>query len=588
MPRAGHHPLATLLCILLLSGAAADLSAAEDPVTVPRAELRGVDGDLADRVFEAMGDDELRCSTPRWIVRNRLGALESELRIQLRARGHHGPTFESRLQREEDCWRLGVDVTPGPQTRIREFRLQLTGPGSDDPRLRALAEAPGLAPEQVFIEGDYEALKQRFDRIALERGYFDSSFPTARVDVYPDQAAADVDLVFATGERHVFGELDLEVGPRELSARLLQRLTDWTPGAPYAIEDIQALRTRLTHSGYFEVVDVRARPEQSADGRVPVHARLDLRARQEVSGGVGFATDLGPRLHAAWENRYLNRDGHQADVRADLSPVRRETRASYRLPISGRGDPWLVLDAGHAVERTDNVDSSTLSVGVRRVHGGPWRTRMTEFLELSREDFDIATDDDVAVLLTPGISLGRSERRRSDPLEIGWRFETSVRGAFEPLSTTSFLQGRLDLERAFALGERGRLISRLQFGTTWADALAELPASIRFFAGGDRSLRGYDLDALGPENDRDEVRGGRHLAIGTLELEHMVWRKWSAAVFIDHGGAFNDFTEPVSTGIGVGIRWQSPFGPIRLDLAAPVDDPERALRLHLGVGSTFR
>jgi translocation and assembly module TamA len=213
---------------------------------------------------------------------------------------------------------------------------------------------------------------------------------------------------------------------------------------------------------------------------------------------------------------------------------------------------------------------------------------MTEFLELTREDFDIAADDDVALLLTPGVSLGRSERRRSDPLEIGWRFETSVRGAAEPLSSTSFLQGRLDLERAFPVGERGRLISRLQLGSTWAAALAELPASVRFFAGGDRSLRGYDLDALGPLDDSGEVRGGRHLAIATLELEHMVWRKWSAAVFVDHGGAFNDFSEPVSTGVGIGIRWQSPFGPIRLDLAAPLDDPSRSLRLHLGIGSTFR
>lgn len=585
MPRAGRPLLATLFCTLLLS---AGVSAATDAVTVPATEIQGVEDDLADRALAAVGDDELRCSTPRWIVRNRLGALESELRMQLRARGHHGPVFEPGLRREEDCWRPRMDVTPGPRTRIREFRLRLQGPGSEDPRLRALAEKPGLAREGVFIEGDYEALKQRLSRIALERGYFDSNFPTARVDVHPDQAAADIDLVFATGERHAFGELELEVRPRELSTGLLQRLTDWNPGAPYAIEDIQALRTRLTRSGYFDGVDVRARPEERADGRVPVRADLALRAQQEVSGGVGYATDLGPRLHAAWENRYLNREGHQADVRVDLSPVLREIRASYRLPTPGRGDPWLVLDAGHAVERTDNVDSSTFSAGIRRVHAGPWKTRMSEFIELTHEDFDIAADDDVAVLLTPGVSLGRNVRRNSDPLEIGWRFETSVRGAAEPLATTSFLQGRLDLERAFPLGERGRLVSRMQLGATWADALTELPASVRFFAGGDRSLRGYDLDALGPRDDRGEVRGGRHLAIGTLELEHMVWRRWSAALFVDHGGAFNDFTEPVSTGIGVGIRWQSPFGPVRLDLATPLDDPDRAVRLHLGVGSTFR
>lgn len=587
MLRAGRPLLATLLCTTLLASAGPALSAA-GPTVVPAAEIRGIDDDLAGRVREAVGDSELRCSTPRWIVRNRLRALESELRMQLRARGHHGPGFASNLAREDECWRLRVAVTPGPPTRVRELRLQIRGPGSGDPRLQSLLETPGLATGEVFIEGDYEALKQRFSRIALERGYFDSSFSAARVDVHPDQAAADVELLFATGERYRFGELELEVRPRDLSGDLLQRLTAWKPGSPYAIEDIQALRTRLTRSGYFAAVDVRARPEQRTEGRVPVHAQLELRARHELSGGVGYATDLGPRLHAAWENRYLNREGHQADIRVDLSPVLRETRASYRLPATGRGDPWLVLDAGYAREQSNNVDSTTQTAGIRRVHSGPWNTRMTEFLELSREDFDIAADDDVAVLLTPGISLGRSERSHSDPLEIGWRFETSVRGAAEPLATTGFLQGRLDLERAFALGARGRLISRLQLGATWSDTLAELPASVRFFAGGDRSLRGYDLDALGPRDNGGEVRGGRHLAIGTLELEHMVWRKWSAAVFVDHGGAFNDFTDPFSTGVGIGIRWQSPLGPIRLDLAAPLDDPDHSLRLHLGVGSTFR
>ncbi|MEE4362141.1 MAG: BamA/TamA family outer membrane protein, partial [Pseudomonadales bacterium] len=157
-----------------------------------------------------------------------------------------------------------------------------------------------------------------------------------------------------------------------------------------------------------------------------------------------------------------------------------------------------------------------------------------------------------------------------------------------PVSTASFLQGEVRAELALPLGKRSRALTRVELGGTLADALAGLPPSVRYFAGGDRSIRGYGLDDLGPLDDNGEVSGGRNLVVGSLELERLVYGNWSLATFVDSGGAFNDFTEPVSTGVGVGVRWHSPFGPVRIDLAVPLDDPSRSVRLHLGVGSTFQ
>lgn len=567
---------------------AATPPAASAPADPPTAEISGVSDEIAGAALRSVGDSQLRCDTPRWIVRSYLRRVETELGKLLRGRGHYAPSYDTALSRSADCWVLSIAVERGEQTRIRSIDLVVQGPGEDDPKFREILDAPGIAVGEGLREARYETLKGRLVRVALERGYFDADFTSARIDVYAPDAAADVTLRFETGMRYRFGDLDIDVAPTELRDDLLERITRWQPDALYELQQIQNLRTRLQAAGYFADVDVQADPDAREAGRVPVTASASLRARHELSSGIGFATDLGPRLNLGYENRYVNARGHQAGANLDLSPVVQEQRFSYRMPTSGSGDPWLVFTAGFLAEDTDTADSETISAGVRRIHGGPWNLRITEFIDLSREDFNVAADDDVAILLVPGISVGRSERTRVRPLELGWRFEVRLSGAAEPLATTSFTQAQFDLERAFPLGEVARVVSRVRFGTTWTDALADLPTSVRYFAGGDQSIRGYALDAVGPVDDNGEVRGGRHLLVGSLELERMVWNNFSAALFVDSGGAFNDFSEPMSTGVGLGVRWQSPFGPVRLDFAHPLDDPDSIFRVHFGIGSSFR
>lgn len=554
----------------------------------PTTTISGVSDELMQAALRSAGDSQLRCDTPRWIVRSHLRRVETELRNLLRGRGHYAPTFDISLSRSAECWTSSVVVERGAQTRIRSIELVVEGPGKDDPKFMEIVAEPGIVVDESLRESRYEALKGRLVRVALERGYFDAEFETARIDVYPADAAADVTLRFETGTRYRFGDLDINVAQTELHPQLLERITRWQPNALYELQQIQDLRTQLQSAGYFADVDVQADPDARANGRVPVTANASLRARHEVSAGIGYATDLGPRLNLGYDNRYVNARGHQAGAELDLSPIVQEQRFSYRMPTRGSGDPWLVFTAGYLAEDTDTADSETISAGVRRVHGGPWNLRVTEFIDLSREDFNVSTDDDVAILLVPGVSVGRSERTRVRPLELGWRFDVRVSGAAEPLATTSFTQAQIDLEGALPLGEAGRVVSRLKFGTTWTDALADLPTSVRYFAGGDQSIRGYGLDEVGPLGDNGEVRGGRHLLVGSLELERIVWKSWSAAVFADAGGAFNDFSEPFSTGVGFGIRWQSPFGPVRLDIAHPLDDPDSSFRVHFGIGSSFR
>jgi translocation and assembly module TamA len=128
------------------------------------------------------------------------------------------------------------------------------------------------------------------------------------------------------------------------------------------------------------------------------------------------------------------------------------------------------------------------------------------------------------------------------------------------------------------------LITRLDIGRTGIDDFTQLPASLRFFAGGDQSVRGYSYNTLGPTDAQGAVVGGPHLLVGSVEYEHALASKWSAAVFFDQGNALNDFRDPLKKGAGVGVRWRTPIGQIRVDVAAALSEPGRPRRFHISIG----
>lgn len=554
----------------------------------PVATIDGLSNDLATRVIERTPTDDIRCDSPRWAARTWSRDLEDEIRRSLRARSFYAPEIDSQLGRDEDCWQLEVSVDRGAATLLRDFDVEISGEGGDDPAFAAALGANRPQVAQPFREDTYEALKRGLRRVALERGYLDSRFSTARVDVYPEQQAADVSIDFDTGVRYRFGATRFSVEPDMLGHDMLERFRLFEPGTAYTNENVERLRRRLLQAGYFDSVEVNPRTETRSNGKIDLEVDLGLRPRHEVNGGFGFATDLGPRVQAAYENHYLNRRGHQGAARLHLSPVLQELSADYRMPLRRGEDAWLVMDATVSREKTDSAESITEALGVRRIRNGPWGTRLTESLNLQREDFDVASDDGVALLLMPGLAISKTHQTRQAPLEIGWRLDGQVRGAAAPLASTSFVQFYGRGVYAFPLGERARAVGRLEVGTTLASSFSKLPTSIRYFAGGDRSIRGYDLDSLGPTDTDGDVLGGRHLAVASIELERAVRKNWSLAVFADSGAAFNSFSDELSSGVGVGLRWLSPVGPIRLDLAHPLDGGGRSIRLHIGVGSSFQ
>jgi translocation and assembly module TamA len=234
-------------------------------------------------------------------------------------------------------------------------------------------------------------------------------------------------------------------------------------------------------------------------------------------------------------------------------------------------------------EDTDTSQSFKQAVSVGRTHrrGRAWAE--TNYVEYSIEDFEVGEEDGKSHLLMFGSSWARTTSIDTPRPLLGYSLRFDLRGGTKYLlSDNNVLQAILRGRQILPLGPRFRLIGRMQAGWTWQDDFSDLPPSIRFFAGGDNSVRGYGYETLGPEDD-GEVVGGRRLLTGSLEIDALVRPNWSVAAFVDSGSAFDDKPE-FSTGVGLGVRWYSPLGPLRFDLAHPLDDPDATVRVHITLG----
>jgi translocation and assembly module TamA len=546
-------------------------------------EISGIEGPPGDNVRAFLLIDELACAADERTVRRELADAPAQIHSALEAFGFYAPLLDAELEFADDCWTARFAITPGEPVRVRTRDFAIVGAGQADRAfIGAVAEA-GLGVGDPLHHGLYEQLKRRLFDVARDRGYANARFTANRIDVFPDELAADLVLRFDSGERYRFGDVTIEQDV--LDDAFVARYVAIERRGLYDNAALTETYVALTSSGYFDLVDVRPNPPNHDERTIGVTIALTAAPRRMITYGVGFSTDEGPRLRFGRTFRRWNERGHQLAVDARLSPVISEAIASYRYPRGDSRYEWTIFDGGLKREDTETVESETLEFVARRVHERPGRWSRTELVHLSIEDFEVADEVGRSRLLMPGVDWTRL--RADQPLRPakGSRIHLMLRGAGDGLgSDTSFLQGTVEGKWIWSLRNRGRVITRSQFGLTEEDNFDDLPPSVRFFAGGDRSIRGYDLESLGPEDEKGQVIGGTGIAVASIEYEQPVRGKWSVAFFVDSGNAFKDSTFDVKTGAGVGVRWQSPLGPIRVDIGVPIDDPLHDARIHVSIG----
>lgn len=549
----------------------------------PELRIQGVEGALLENLQAYLALPEESCSAPLPRLRRSLPELEQAAVTALNGLGYYHATVALNFAVEADCWYLNANVSPGEPLRYRQVDLRIAGDEEVQRHFEPQVRAARLRPGAVLDHVTYEALKTALGAQATELGYFAAAFDESVIALDLPAHAADLTLHFNPGPRYRFGELRV-ANPGILSDELIRDMLPLEEGQLYTAAGLAELRGNLDRSQYFSRIRVTPLIREAQNNTVPVDIQLGLRPRHAWTSGLGFTTDTGPRARFSYENRFLNSRGHRLQASSSLSSIRAELGGSYTVPLNHPLADSAIFSAQYIVENDDVYKSKRLQTGISLPTENRWGWQQTLSLNLQRDDYEFTNSEDVSLLVLPGLSLSKS--RADDfinPLD-GWKLLASVQGASESLlSDNTFLQfyGSAKWIKGFG---RFRLLTRGELGATWIDQNGELPASLRYYAGGDQSVRGYDFRAIGPQDEEGNAQGGRQLAVASFEVDYRIRDKWRLALFTDAGSAFDNRgdLDPVYSA-GIGLRWLSPIGPLRIDLAHPINADE-SFRIHVTMG----
>lgn len=520
---------------------------------------------------------------------NRIESLHQlaipEITTTIEALGYYDSHVRGALVPVPGGYRAEYWVTLNSPTTINSVTVQLLGEGKDDLKLKALAEHPSLIAGTILKHNVYESYKQTLLSQALQLGFLNAQFESNEIQVNQDTRQAEIILILNTGHQYRMGAVTFKDLP--YPSDYLERHVRLKPDAPYTTENLNKLQKNLTETELFKYVRLEPQLEDSDDYIVPVKVRLKPRPHNRFFGGGGYGTDTGMRGMLGWERRRQNYPGHKINTTIKASQRFNQFNLRYTIPGSHPATDRLIFGFRVTEEtQRDKKYSRRGDVSITQIKKMGEVERILDVNYLAEVYRELqATPKDRSQFLIPSASLVWTHVTQSAPKQFGFQLGATVRGG---AGTTAFGQGELRFKWIAPLGEESRLLMRSQLATTAVKNFERIPLSLRYFAGGDLSVRGYGYQTLGPR-EMDPlgnlvVVGARNLAVGSLEVERTIYKQFSIAAFADTGNAMNGWKSRLYSGGGFGIRYATPLGPFRVDIARPILSGKQRLRLHLTFG----
>lgn len=572
------------LFVLILCVIPIFLSAQEKPVIEVAVTIPDVEKELVESIQNNLFIHSLNCSEAEWRVRHAAKKIDVELGEILNAYGYYNGNFIRKIEKQEKCWKVDLSIEPGIRTKVEIVDVKIEGEANKDQEFLTVLENLPVQEGDYLRHDKYENIKELIEATAQIRGYFDGKYTQHKLRVNKTKNLAKIIIYYDSGLRYRVGEIQYERA--SLDKELFKKYLSVKSGDYYQNSSITKTYQDLSGSGYYADVEIKALLDQRQDGTVPVEIKLIKSNRRTYSVGVGASTDTGPRLRLEHKNRRVNRRGHNYKAKLLLSPIISNLSFSYKIPIGQPQSDFIGLQIGAAHEDTDTSKSDSILANVGRTKLRPNGWLENIFVEFLQEDFEVGNDDETSSLIMPGISWNKT--RSDNPIypTRGYHLSMEARAAIQALlSDVDLVQLKFNSKGILPLGKKARFLTRLEAGYNFVDDFTELPASLRFFAGGDNSLRGYDYESLGPEDSAGEVIGGEGLVVGSVEVDYLFKPKWAMAAFVDGGNAFEVNDIQIKKSVGVGARWRSPLGPVKIDLAFPIEDDDADdFRIHFSLG----
>ena len=553
----------------------------------PTIDIEGGTSALRNNILQQLSMSNEQCKAPAWRLNAHLETSEAEIVSAAQALGYYHLTYETKLTRNKNCWALKIQLTPGEPVRVTELRIDIMGDGRLDPLYQKIYDQPGIKVGNKFHHGKYETLKARFESAATAHGYFDAQFVLSRVLVNESEKSAVIELTYDTGKRYTLGKITIKQDI--LHEEFVQRYLNIKTDDAYDTDELLELKNLYNASNYYAGTSIVPDLENKKNNQVDINIDLEKRKRREYSIGGGYATDTGPRVLLGFDDRYINKSGHFFSADASASETKKEAQAVYTIPMEKPAFEFLKLFTGYIKEETDSSFSRKKSIGTSYTYYQKSKWLQTYAINFERED-SIVGDKPLAItdLIIPSWTISRIKTDTAAYPLNGWSLVSRLSGSPQSLgSDFSFVQWDTRLKYIWG-NDYGRLILRGHVGYTETVDFDELPASIRYFTGGDASVRGYEYASLGAieedEEGNDVVIGGKNLLVSSIEYDHPIGEtKWVVAAFYDQGNSSNDFNFDLKRSAGLGVRWISPIGPVRVDVAKALDD-EKSWAIHVTMG----
>ncbi len=548
-----------------------------------RVFIKGVDGDQRTAVSGALELKGLmsRADASDALVKRVHSRAAKQMAKALQPFGFYHARVTSTLELQGASWVARFSVDKGAPTLVASADVAVQGGGADDVRVKRALKVFAPAAGDILDHAIYEASKTKIADTLAERGYLDATLLEHRVAVRLADQSARIKLHFESGTRFKFGETQFDGA--QLSNSVLLGYLPYRGGQDYRQDRLIELQQRLLDSDYFSEVEIETDQANALDHIVPIVVRVKPAMRTVYTGGVAFGTDSGFGVQGGMTRRWVNALGHKASARAEIRQRLNSLGGQYVIPLPGADRESLNFALSYRDETTDTLEQQLATLLIARQKEHEFGS-LVYGIGAQSGDFIVGELAGSSTLVYPEV---RWTRRKTDdflnPRE-GWSLTAEARGAPSGLGDASFAQLRAEAKLLRPHRENNRWVARLALGALWTDDFESMPPQLRFFAGGDRSLRGFGYQTLGPPNALGNVGGGRYLAVGSFEYERHLFGDFGLAGFVDAGNAFNASDFELAAGAGVGLRWRSPVGLVRVDLAQPVAGDGDGLRLHLTIG----
>ena len=502
--------------------------------------------------------------------------------------GWYSPEIEVR---HPEKGRIEVRIDRGERTLYREVRIDTAAELPEQGRIAAFARDKaaeyGIEKGKPLIHPQYEAFKADITSKLISDGYFTGKITNSTVIVSRDEAKADLSFTIEPGTRFAYGKITME--GFEESHDAVKGLVSVKEGDLFSALDLASVNQTLYETGYYKSVVVRPdmREMDSGNSTVPVRIGLKAKPRNLTEWSLGYSTDEGPRGSVSWNRPFAGSRGQSWKSALSVSGVTQAANFSYYIPRENPIDDYYRLSAEYRHKDPNDTEFQNLTVGAHyftKTHG---RWQRDYFIESSFEDYDQSDDSDDVFLLMPGAEISRLTTDGTTDPASGERIRLSARFSSKTLlSSEDFVILDAFYRRIWSPTDGSRLVIRAEQGAILGSSIDDVPPSLRFFAGGDQSVRGFGYEKISPKNDDGDLTGARYLSVGSVELQVPVMNKVRMAIFTDVGTATNDYGDDtdIKVGTGLGVRYISPVGPIRADIGVGVSETHIPIRLHFGLG----